>query len=235
MPEQARGRASFGCLQLPVMITPACQSSALSATQQIWPPALGDFTCVVAAVHTAADAVTRVVAEDREAVRAAAADHHLYVPAFTRTNATVVRRRYQPACPSRVDEILASYDDALEASTRASSKLGNLALALDAPTWPLAALRAQTQIGLRPFRPGETSISQKVANSPARPAASAPRPRSECSQSPTSARCAHAVLRRRPPTGACRGGAYRLQRLTVAGQWRTSPAARPRALLRPAG
>jgi hypothetical protein len=34
---------------------------------------------------------------------------------------------------------------------------------------PLAALRAQPQIGLRPFRPGETSISQKAANSPARP------------------------------------------------------------------
>jgi hypothetical protein len=32
-----------------------------------------------------------------EAVRAAAADHRLYVPAFTRTSAAVVRRRYRPA------------------------------------------------------------------------------------------------------------------------------------------
>jgi hypothetical protein len=127
----------------------------------------GDIACVVAAVHTAADAVTRIAAEDREAVRAAAADR-LYMPAFTRTSAAVVRRRYRPASPSRVDEILASYDDAIETSTRATSKLDELALALDAPTWPLAALRAQQQNGLRPYRPGDTSTSQGVANSPAR-------------------------------------------------------------------
>ena len=129
-------------------------------------PAPADITCVVAAVHTAADAITRIAAEDREAVRTAAADHRLYVPAFTRTNAAVVRRRYRPASPSRVDEILASYDDAIEASTRATSKLGDLALALDAPTWPLAALRAQSQRVPRTFRPGGTSAPHRSANSP---------------------------------------------------------------------
>jgi hypothetical protein len=132
-------------------------------------PAPGDITGVVAAVHTAADAITRIVAGDREAVRAAAADHRLYEPAFTRTNAAVIRRRYRPASPSRIDEILASYDDAIEASTSATSKLDDLALGLGAPTWPLAALRAQPPNGLRPFRPRETSMSQEVANSPGRP------------------------------------------------------------------
>ena len=131
-------------------------------------PAPGDITCVAAAIHTAADAVTRIAAEDREAVRAAAADHRLYVPAFTRTNAAVVRRRYRAASPSRVDEILTSYDDAIEASTRAASWLDDLALALDAPTWPLAALRAQPQRVLRAFRPGETSAPEGFADSPAR-------------------------------------------------------------------
>ena len=112
---------------------------------------------MVAAVHAAADAITRIAAEDREAVRTAATDHRLYVPAFTRTNAAVVRQRYRPASPSRVDEILASYDDAIEASTRATSKLDDLALALDAPTRPLAALRAQSQRVPRTFLPGGTS------------------------------------------------------------------------------
>ena len=65
------------------------------------------------------------------------------MPGFTRTNAAVFRRRYRAACPSRVDEILASYDDAIETSTRATRKLDDLALVLDAPTWPLATLRAQ--------------------------------------------------------------------------------------------
>jgi hypothetical protein len=111
-------------------------------------PAPDDITCVVAAVHTAA------------------ADHRLYVPAFTRANAAVVRRRYRPASPSRADEILASYDDAIEASTRATSKLSDLALALDAPTWPLAALRAQSQRVPRTFRPGGTSAPHRSANSP---------------------------------------------------------------------
>jgi hypothetical protein len=131
-------------------------------------PTPGDITHVAAAVHTAADAVTRIAAEDREAVRAAAADHRLYVPAFTRTNAAVVRRRYRPASPSRVDEILASYDDAIEAGTRATSKLDDIALALDAPTWPLASLRAQSQDALRAFRLIGTSAPGEFANSPAR-------------------------------------------------------------------
>jgi hypothetical protein len=132
-------------------------------------PTPGDITCVVAAVHTAADAITRIAAGDREAVRAAAADHRLYVPAFTRANAAVVRRRYRAACPSRVDEILASYDDATEASTRATSKLDDLALVLDAPTWPLATLRAQPT--KRPARlPARRDVPPRgPANSPTRP------------------------------------------------------------------
>jgi hypothetical protein len=80
----------------------------------------------------------------------------------------VARRRYRPASPSRVDEILASYDDAIEASTRLTSKLDDLARALDAPTWPLAALRAQSQDVPRAFRPGGTSATNGSANSPAR-------------------------------------------------------------------
>jgi len=131
-------------------------------------PAPADLAAVIAAAHAAADAITHIAAEDREAVRAAAADHRLYVPAFARTNAAVVRRRYRPASPSRADEILTSYDDAIEASTRVTSKLDDLASALDAPTWPLAALRAQSQRVRCAFQPGRTSAPNGSANSPAR-------------------------------------------------------------------
>jgi hypothetical protein len=127
-------------------------------------PAPADLTFVVAAVHTAADAIGRIAAGDREAVRAAAADRRLYVPTFTRTNAAVIRRRYRAASSARVDEILASYDEAIEVSTHLTSKLGDLALALDAPTWPLAALRAQSPrvpCASRPNRP-PTHMSQLV-------------------------------------------------------------------------
>jgi hypothetical protein len=84
-------------------------------------PTPDDITCVVAAVHTAADVITRLAVGDREAVHAAAADHRLYMPAFTCTNAAVVRRRYRPASPSRVDEILASYDHSKRASAPPAS------------------------------------------------------------------------------------------------------------------
>jgi hypothetical protein len=148
----------------------------------------GDITRVVAAVHTAADAITRIAVGDREAVRAAAADHRLYVPAFTRANAAVVRRRYRPASASRVDEILVSYDHAIEASTRAITKLDKLALALDASTWPLAALRAQPQRVLRASRlAARPPRMRQPIHQPATDA-SLPGPESECRQSPRPAR-----------------------------------------------
>jgi hypothetical protein len=128
----------------------------------------GDFASAVAAIHAAADAISRIAAGDREAVRAAAADHRLYVPAFTRTTAAVFRRRYRPASPSRVDEILASYDDAIEAGNRVISKLDDLGHALDAPTWALGALRAQSQRVPHAFQPSGTSAPHRSANSPAR-------------------------------------------------------------------
>jgi hypothetical protein len=149
--------------------TPARADASYICNPADLAPAPGDITCVVAAVHTAADAITRIAAGDREAVRAAAADHRLYVPAFTRANAAVVRRCYRPACPSRVDEILASYDDAIEASTRAASKLDDLALVLDAPTWPLATLRAQPTKRPACLPARRDVLPRGPANSPTRP------------------------------------------------------------------
>jgi hypothetical protein len=120
------------------------------------PTPLG-LTPVLAAVHAAADATARITATDSQTISAAATEHRLYEPAFTRTNATVIRRRYHPACPSRIAEILASYDDAITVSNHAASKLDDLAHALDAPTWPLAALRTPAPRIPRPFQPGETT------------------------------------------------------------------------------
>jgi hypothetical protein len=169
------GRLAYGNQQW----TPARAHASQIRNPVDLAPTLGDITCVVAAVHSAADAVNRVAAEDREAVRATAADHRLYVPAFTRTNAAVVRRRYRTACPSRVDEILARYEDAIKASTGATSKLDDLALVLGAPTWPLATLRAQPT--KHPARlPARRDVFLRgLAISPPDPAASVPRSRSE--------------------------------------------------------
>ena len=179
--------------------TPARANSSHTRDPADLAPTPADLTFVVAAVHTTADAITRIAAGDREAVRAAAADHRLYVPAFARTNAAVVRRRYRPASPPRVDEILASYDDATEANTCVTSKLDDLTLALDAPTWPLAASRAQSQRIPRAFQPSGTSAPNGSANSPARRWRVAAGAGSECRQPPGSARQRpSATVRRRP-------------------------------------
>jgi hypothetical protein len=146
--------------------TPARTHSSHTRNPADLAPAPDDITSVVAAVHTTADAITRIAAGDREAVRTAA-DHRLYVPAITRTNAAVIRRRYRPASPSQVDTIMAAYDDAIEASTRTTRKLDDLALALDAPTWPLAAQRVPSPRAARSFQPGGTSTPHKSANPPA--------------------------------------------------------------------
>jgi len=119
-------------------------------------------------------------------VCAAAADHRLYMPAFTRTKrGPWSARRYRPASPSRVDEILALLRP-LEESIRATSKLDNLAIALDASTWPLAALHAQPQTRpWRAFEPRETArprMGQPIHQSAAD--ASLPGAEYECTQSP---------------------------------------------------
>jgi hypothetical protein len=56
---------------------------------------------------------------------------------------------------------MAAYDDAIEASTRTTRKLDDLALALDAPTWPLAAQRVPSPRAARSFQPGGTSTPHK--------------------------------------------------------------------------
>jgi hypothetical protein len=156
---------------------------ATSATRQTLPPPWV-ISSVVAAVHTAAHAITRIAAGDRESVRAAAADRRLYMSAFTRASAAVVRRRYRPASPSRVDEILVSYDHTIEASTRATTKLDKLALALDASTWPLAALHAEPQWVPRGTQPRGASAPDASAIHQSATGASLPGSESECRQSP---------------------------------------------------
>jgi hypothetical protein len=161
--------------------TPARANSGHTRNPAELAPTPADLIFVVAAVHTAADAIT-YIAGDREAVRTAAADHRLYVPTFARTNAAVVRRRYRSASPSRVDEILASYDEATKASTCAMNELDALTLALDAPTWPLAALRTQSQRVPRAIQTSGTSAPNGSANSPARRWRVAAGAGSECRQ-----------------------------------------------------
>lgn len=112
-------------------------------------PAAKDLTAVLAAVHHAIDAITRAGAEDQDAVRTASADNRLYLPTRLMSAKCDIPRPYTPAPPSRASTLLASYGTATAASTRAAITLDNLAVALSAPTWTLAALRMPSRHGVR--------------------------------------------------------------------------------------
>lgn len=109
-------------------------------------PTEQDLTAVLAAVHHAIDAITRAGTEDQDAIHAASGSGHLYLPTRLMPEECNIPRPYAPAPPSRVTELLASYSKAITASTRAAIALDGLAVALDVPTWTLAALRVPTRL-----------------------------------------------------------------------------------------
>jgi hypothetical protein len=99
------------------------------------------LTSAAAAMHTAADAITCAGAEDREAIRAAAASHRLYKSTIVLPGSLAARRRYRPIDHERTDAILTTYDNAIQATTTTTAALEDLAITLDAPTAILATAR----------------------------------------------------------------------------------------------
>ena len=107
-----------------------------------------DIPAVLAAVHDATDAVIRVGACDREAIRAAAAQTGLFVATRLLPSDYNVPRPFTPAPGQTIDALLASYDTAINASNCAATILDDLAIATGAPTRALAAIRAAGQRGV---------------------------------------------------------------------------------------
>ena len=104
-------------------------------------PTAHDLSEVLASVHHAIDAITRAGAEDQHAARTADDDDCLYLPTRLMPDDCDIPRPYSPALRSWTRTHLTSYDTAIRASTSAVMTLDNLAIALDAPSWALAALR----------------------------------------------------------------------------------------------
>ena len=96
---------------------------------------------VVIALHHASDALTRIASHDREGVRSAAATEDLYVPTRLLPADNDVPYRYVPAPSAMLDELLATYDAAAEATMRAASTLDRLVLTLNSQPTALTALR----------------------------------------------------------------------------------------------
>ena len=133
--------------------TPACARSSATRSPADLAPDRGSFAAVVAAVHTATDAITRIAIQDRQAVRAAAHERRICTPVLPLPPMNNGYRRYRRAEPARALAILASYDTAIELTSHAAAALDDLALAVHAPTTVLALARragpaaGQTQRG----------------------------------------------------------------------------------------
>lgn len=114
-----------------------------------------EFALVIAAVHHAADAITRVGGEDRQAIHQAAVDGRLYVPARL---VPAVKRplfEYVPAPWLRAERLLRTYRAAINATAAATAALDTLAITAQAPSRSLADTRMLTghPFGSQPSSP----------------------------------------------------------------------------------
>jgi len=108
-------------------------------------PTADDITIVLGAVHHAADAITRIAAEDRDAVRIAAADNRLYMPTRLlppRYDTSYQHYEHAPIPWPRARRLLATYDTAIQASIRTAESLDDLATTTGAPSRHLGHARA---------------------------------------------------------------------------------------------
>jgi hypothetical protein len=142
--------------------TPArAQASPLRDPADLAPAPAG-ITAVVAAVHHAADAVTRIVPQDREGVRLAAAEQRLHVRTRLLPEDYDVPYHYAPIPPSLLDGLVIPYDTAIEATHRAIAALDSLAIAIDSPARALAAGRPSRRAPDQP-RPDRRRRTQQQA------------------------------------------------------------------------
>jgi hypothetical protein len=96
---------------------------------------------VLAAVHHAADAISRISYADHQAVHDAAASNRLYVPTRVLPENYDIPHPYAPAPRARSGALLDAYHAAIDATIRSTAALDDLAAAVDAPSSLLTAAR----------------------------------------------------------------------------------------------
>ena len=122
--------------------TPARTGLGLIRDPASLAPTPGDFPAVIAAVHHAADAIVRVAAEDRQAIREAAADRRLYLPARLLPAKHQTPYPHAPIPWPRARHLLSTYTGAIQATTRALATLDTLATTTTASSQILSRIRA---------------------------------------------------------------------------------------------
>jgi len=107
-------------------------------------PEPNDVPCVVAAVHHACDAITRLAYADREQMRAAAGADRILVATQAPPDIWDIPIPFVPAPPKRIDAILTLYEYTSTASTQATASAADAATAIQAPSRVLATARSIT-------------------------------------------------------------------------------------------
>ncbi len=107
-------------------------------------PEPNDVPCVVAAVHHACDAITRLACADREQMRAAAGADRILVATQAPPDIWDIPIPFVPAPPKRIDAILTLYEYTGTANTQATASAADAATAVRAPSRVLATARSAT-------------------------------------------------------------------------------------------
>ncbi len=124
-------------------------------------PSPDDIGSVLSSAHHAVDAVARIAIEGREAARAAAADHRLYVPTRLAPEEWDIPYPYSPAPDSLADELLITYDTAIEAGKHAVAVLDDLAVAMGTPSHILGTAREASASQLSPPSPASGNPAEQ--------------------------------------------------------------------------
>ena len=104
-------------------------------------PTASDLRDVLAAVHHATDAISRIAACDTDAVRDAASTCRLYLPTRLLPEHYDIPSRYAPAPSALAAELTGCYDTAATATRSAAVALDNLAVTTGSPSSTLAIAR----------------------------------------------------------------------------------------------
>ena len=125
-----------------------------------------DIPTVIAAIHHAADAITRIALRHQQAVRTAASERRLYLPTRLMPEEYDIPRPYTLAPSKRTDKLLTTYTTAINASTRVTEALDELAATTGAPSAILGIHRGFARLQAYQRPPDRTD----VPHSQARPA-----------------------------------------------------------------
>ena len=154
------GRLAYGNPQW----TPDCREASLVRLPEDLGSSPDDIYSVLSAAHHAIDAVARIAIEDREATRAAAADHRLYVPTRLAPEEWDIPYPYSPAPNWLVDELLITYDNAIEANNHAVAVLDDLAVTMETPSHILATARAVCASQPTPPRRSSSDLAEQAGD-----------------------------------------------------------------------